>query len=354
MSKTRYLYALCFTLAGCAEAEPPRTPAPPPRDAAGERRLAAVSAERDETETKLAAVPQRDREHCEFRVGDCKIMVNDARDGLMKSEELDQCRVMSDAAGVTRCMADELVKRRKQAALADLYSSEVSCMRTVLSCTEELAQDARSAAVEQRAGQREREMHRTKRGGAALNAISAVEDKIAYLRATLPPSASKACQASEEAERCATAANDYEDQFEAELDKDDFRADAALALLEKSAKARTTCSQPELSCLTKTLESHGLYPEAKKWVTRNFDALEQRDAAGGALSPGTRGKCIAEASKVHQGKIVDAYLAYVHESVLFFRVQLDKAFLAMHEAQLACMTSHQPRHSSAQAMSSAE
>jgi hypothetical protein len=350
----RYAYTLGLLLSGCAAPEVVRAPAPQSRDLAGERALASVSAEREAAEARLSSIGEHDRERCEFRVGDCKILVDEQRESLMTSEQLDRCKVMEDQAAVTRCLAEELVKRSKQAALADFYSNEVSCMKTVIACTDRLDQDARSAAVEQRAGERERAMHRTKRGATAMNAMAAVEDKVSYLRATLPPSASKACPATDDMDRCTKEANDYEDRFQAELEKDDFKPDAGLALLEQAAKKRTQCSKPELACLTKTLESHGLYPEAKKWVTRNFEALDRREAAGGALSAGVKTKCINDASRTHQPQIVDAYVKYVHESVLFFRVQLDKAFLAMHEAQAACMTSHQPRHASAQAANSSE
>src|SRR5689334_12178291 len=155
----RYGFTLGLLLSGCAAPEVVRAPAPPPRDLAGERTLSSVSAEREATQAKLSAVGEHDRERCEFRVGDCKILVDEQRESLMNSEELDHCKVMADQAAVTQCLAEELVKRRKQAALADLYANEVSCMKTVIACTDKLGEDARSAAVEQRAGQRERAMH---------------------------------------------------------------------------------------------------------------------------------------------------------------------------------------------------
>lgn len=341
-------YALCLFLAGCAAPEPPKVAAPP-RDLAGERRLAAVTVERDAAEAKLLAVDAHDRERCEFQVGDCKILVHDQRDELMSSEELVECRVMPDEDGITRCVADELVKRRKQGPLATLYASDVECMHTVLACTDQLQKNAKDEAVQVRAGQREKDLRRSKRGAAASSAIAALDEKVHYLRATLPPSQSTACQPDDDRDRCVKAATDYEDQFEAELEKDDFHSDAALDLLEKEAKARAQCSAPEIACLSTTLEAHGLYPEGKKWVERNFEVLERREKTGVAVAPGVRNRCISQASKQHQGQIVNAYVAYVHDPVLFFRVQLDKAFLAMHESQVACLSAHLPRSNAGQA-----
>jgi hypothetical protein len=349
ISDRTYGYALFLVITGCAGSEPPKVAAPPPRDLAGEKRLAAVTVERDETEAKLLAVDARDRERCEFQVGDCKILVHDQRDELMSSEQLAQCRVMEDEAGVTRCMADELVKRRKQASLATLYTSDVECMHTVLACTDQLRKNAQDAAVQVRAGQREKDLRHSKRGVAATSAMAVLEEKIHYLRATLPPSQSSACEADDARDRCDRTASSYDDQFEAELEKEDFHADAALDVLEREAKAREECSAPEIACLSTTLEAHGLYPEGKKWVQRNFEALEQREQRGIVVAPGVRSRCINVASKQHQGQIVNAYVAYVHDPVLFFRVQLDKAFLAMHESQVACLSAHLPRSSSGQA-----
>jgi hypothetical protein len=269
--------------------------------------------------------------------------VKDQRDELMEHESLTECRVMADESGVQRCMADGLVKKMKHAALAGFYSSDISCMQAVLACTDDLSRTAKDAAVMARAGKRERELRSLPRGALATSAMASVDDQVGYLRATLPPSASDACAPDEKFESCTRDANRYEDAFEAELDKDDFKPDMALGLLEQLAKARSACSQPQLSCLSTTLESHGLYPEGKKWVTRNFAALERRDEIGSALSAGTRSRCINSASKEHQSHIVDAYVAYARESVLFFRVQLDKAFLAMHESQVACLKSHAPQ-----------
>ena len=62
----------------------------------------------------------------------------------------------------------------------------------------------------------------------------------------------------------------------------------AYGLLDQLAKARTSCGQPQLACLSTTLESHGLFPEGKKWVTRNFSALERREELGSALPAGAR------------------------------------------------------------------
>jgi hypothetical protein len=341
-------YVMAVALAGCASPPPPQVTRPA-RDLVGEKQLASVQSEREKVEEKLSAVESRDRERCGFRVGDCQILVDEQRDELMKSEDLIECRVMPDGSDVTRCMADGLVKRGKHAALAAFFSNDVSCKQTVLACTDGLRKDARDAASVVRAGARERELHAAPRGAAAMNTVTVAEDEIAYLRATLPPSAGDACPSDAAHERCLSSANAFEDQFEDELEKDEFNRELALGLLERHAKAHSLCSAPEIACLSKALEAHGLYPEAKKWVTRNFDALERRQEMGARVSPGARARCLSDASKGHQDRIVNAYVAYSHEAVLFFRVQLDKAFLDMHESQLSCLKARAARSPSGRA-----
>src|SRR5204862_386628 len=123
------------------------------------------------------------------------------------------------------------------------------------------------------------------------------------------------CEPGDEVERCKRAADAYEDQFEGKLDEDDYDADVALGLLERSARARLLCAQPELVCLSKTLEAYGLYPEAKKWVTSNLALLERRQELSVGLPQGLRSRCLTGAAKEHQARIVGAYVAYVREPV---------------------------------------
>lgn len=330
--------ALALALAGCVESVPPVV-APPARNLAAERRLEVVAAQREEIEATLAAVLPRDRERCEFQVGDCAILVGDERDELMRAEQLSECNVMPDRAGKTRCLAEELVKRQKHAPLAALYANDTACMRTVLACTDQLEKDAAQIAVEVRAGERQRELAALPRGAAATGAAAIAEAKAGYLRSTLPPSRATACEPGDDVDRCTRTTATYEDQFEAELDKDDYDPGVALGLLEQFAKAHLLCREPEILCLSKTLEAHGLYPEAKKWVASNLALLEQRQELSAGLPQSVRTRCINGASKEHQASIVSAYVAYAHESVLYFRIQLDKAFLAMHESQVACLGS---------------
>jgi hypothetical protein len=80
-----------------------------------------------------------------------------------------------------------------------------------------------------------------------------------------------------------------------------------------------------------------VFPESRKWVERNLALLTQRQTlAAGAAAQGA--SCIADLQAEHQAEIVAAYVSYAREPVLYFRTQLDKAFLKLHQAQVSCLT----------------
>lgn len=338
-----YLCPLALALAGCAELPPP--PAAPARDLDAERKLHAVTVEREEVEAKLAVVVLAHREKCEFQVGDCVILVNEQRDDLMNAEELSACNVMPDRAGKTTCMAEQLMKRGKHTELSAFYASDTACMRTVLACTDLLDQNAAEVAVEVRAGERRRALAALPRGAAAGNLAGIDQAKTEYLRSTLPPSRRAACEPGDEAIACTRAATAHKTSFETELLKEDYDPEVALGLFEQFARATSLCRTSEIVCLSKTLETQGLFQEAKLEVVRNFAALERRQELSARASQKSQARCLSGPSNEHQARIVSAYVAYAHEPVLYFRMQLDRAFLAMHEAQVTCLTSQALRPS---------
>jgi hypothetical protein len=238
-----------------------------------------------------------------------------------------------------------LVKRRKHAELSAFYSNDTACMRTVLACTDKLEENAARAAVEVRAGERRRALTALPRGAAADNLAGSDQAKTEYLRATLPPSQRTACEPGDDVATCTRAAATDRKRIDAELLKEDYDPEVALGLLEQFAKGNSLCQTPEIACLSKTLETQGLYPEAKQWVARNFALLERRQELSATVSQRSRARCLTGASNEHQAHIVSAYVAYAHEPVLYFRMELDKAFLVMHEAQITCLTSQAPRQS---------
>ena len=48
----------------------------------------------------------------------------------------------------------------------------------------------------------------------------------------------------------------------------------------------------------------------------------------------------------HQADIIDCFQAYVNQTVMYFRYQLEKAFLAMHGSQVECLKNRAKQTSS--------
>jgi hypothetical protein len=89
--------------------------------------------------------------------------------------------------------------------------------------------------------------------------------------------------------------------------------------------------------LLSALPRYGVFPESRKWVERNLALLTQRQTlAAGDAERGAA--CIQDLQAEHQAEIVAAYVTYAREPVLYFRTQLDKAFLKLHQAQVSCLT----------------
>ena len=84
------------------------------------------------------------------------------------------------------------------------------------------------------------------------------------------------------------------------------------------------------------MRSYGV-PESRKWVDRNLGLLSERQDLLARVSLASGNHCVTALQQQHQAGIVSAYVTYVREPVLYFRTQLDKAFLALHQAQVSCL-----------------
>jgi hypothetical protein len=75
-------------------------------------------------------------------------------------------------------------------------------------------------------------------------------------------------------------------------------------------------------------------------VDRNFGLLERRRKLASELPLDVADSCLNDTAAARQDALVTAYQRYSNETVLFFTVELHKAFAAMHEAQIRCLSSH--------------
>jgi hypothetical protein len=104
-----------------------------------------------------------------------------------------------------------------------------------------------------------------------------------------------------------------------------------------SKATEASCPEPEFQCLVSALQAYGALPETRKWVDRNVQALRERQEVATHVPPDVQGECLTDTAAKHEARIVSAYQIYVKQPVLFFRTQLEKAFLTLHEDQVACL-----------------
>lgn len=325
--------ACALLLVGCAATG---ETAPPPSDASAHLRIEALSTKHSELLQRLADAPAAHVESCRATAGDCLFQVGDSRSRLTAELRLSACDQSEDFAGKSRCVTSQLQSAGRSRELSDYLALENWCFTQLTTCTADKADAAGRATLEALAAARKQELESGPRAQAARNATTVTRARIEYLRATLPPDVA-ACKAEAELAACSTRVGAARKALDDTLSRDDYAADAATESYVAVQAMEDGCHRPELECLSSIVRSYGVFPESRKWVDRNLELLGKRQELASRVSPANDARCVAALQQEHQAGIVSAYVAYVHEPVLYFRTQLDKAFLALHQAQVSCL-----------------
>jgi hypothetical protein len=329
-------------LLGCAAGnEPPAAPATAPSHLS----LQQVRSAHTDVLKRLADTPAPQVESCRATQGDCLFQVSDSRARLVGRLRLSPCDNSADFQTTSSCITSQLEGAGRSGELTEYLSVENWCFNQLLVCTQAKAEAARQTAVEARYLTRKRELEDKSETRDARSAVSLTRARIEYLRATLPPAA-EVCKPADDVEACDERVEVSRTVLDKSLREDDYDAAAALASSVAAERAEDACVRPELECLSTAVRSYGVFPESKKWVERNLELLSRRQELLGRVSPGSQNRCVAGVQQEHQASIVAAYVAYAHEPVLYYRTQLDKAFLVLHEAQVSCLAAR-PRTSTA-------
>lgn len=259
------------------------------------------------------------------------------RDALIQEHGLWHCRQRGTAQDEVKCIVDALTEQNQLAAAAEYYGFESWCTQKVLACTAELREKAEIAAKKARFYER-RKFHETRPEALELWIDAEyAKEKLAYLRRTVPPRGKEMCQKLEPVAACQAELETQRAAFEAELNRDDYDAERAARLYETAKQTEATCPETEFQCVVEGLGKYGALPETRKWLQKNLKVLERRQELLARLSPEVRVECLGDIATRHQRKIDDAYAIYVKQSVMFFRNKLERAYLAMHEAQVDCL-----------------
>jgi hypothetical protein len=345
---THILLASVF-LSGCAGA----SPAPSSAEGDAEHRLDAALRNRDQLTQQFTANPPEIRNKCEAKAGDCMIALRERRSDLMKKyvDLVYLCPPTDDQDARFRCVVgkrDPTTDTRptdRVQQFGDYFQDEGTCLTELIKCTATQKKAAIVAGRETTRQERRREIETSSAAVAARSAVTAIEEKVKYVRLTFPVQTDSIC-VPEARDSCLEQANQQVAGLDAELAKDDrYDAKAALAAYQASKQSELGCYQPELKCLLGKLPQFGANPETLRLVDRNFELLEERQKLASQVDDAVAEKCLKTGVEQHQADILQRYQDYVGQSKLYFRFQLERAFLALHSSQVDCLK-HRTKRSS--------
>ena len=312
---------------------------PPPlaaRDDGSSERLQQARAKYGDLRERLDSVPAENVATCKMTDDDCTLQVAEARGRLASTYGL-ACDDQPDADSKSACVTSQLEGHGHARELAEYFALENWCVNKLLACTAQLATKTHEADVERRFTQRQLLLASAPASQAAQSAAAAQRAQIDYLQSSLPPEAQALCPAPANADACQQGASNEAKLLDERLRQEPYDAVAAVAAYEALKHLEASCQKPELECLLSALPRYGVFPESRQWVERNLLLLTQRQTlVAGAAAQGAA--CIRDRQAEHQAEIVAAYVPYAREPVLYFRTQLDKAFLKLHQAQVSCLT----------------
>ncbi|HVY30165.1 MAG TPA: hypothetical protein VHB79_26590 [Polyangiaceae bacterium] len=326
--------ALAFLLLGCA----PESVQPQPAEGAdAQRRLQGIRAEHEALAKRLASAPADHLEACRSTSGDCLLQVAEQRGKLVSQFALNPCEDSATSESRSSCVTQQLEGAGHPRELAEYYSLESWCMKQLSACTTKRVEQAKTDALNERQLARQRAAERTPEGLAAMSGVELVKARVEYVRATLPPSVD-VCAPDASFEACQERVENERSAFHDSLRGESYDDKAATSAYVAVAHSEAACRQPELDCLSATLSKYGVFPESRKLVDRNLALLGERQKLLGQVSSEAGQHCLTSAQKQRQADIVSAYVAYAREPVLYFRMQLDKAFSELHQDEINCLS----------------
>lgn len=324
-----------FALLAACSAAPAPAPQAPTADAEG--KLTGATRAHEDLAKQLAAAPQDLLAQCRTTSGDCLISVAERREALIAKHYLSACR-NTELEQQGSCVARELEKQAKRSELASFYETENWCSRKLLECISAVTSSAEQMAIRKLARERREVIEAAPESLAAQRAPEFAKERRDFVRAILPPKGQAEC-APLAPEACEKKLQAPSAELEAELVKaadayDEKRARALYAALQR---AEADCNAPELRCLREQIQQFGGSPESDKLLEQNLSLISQQQTIRVTANPEAADSCVSAGVTQHSDRIVSAYQAYAGAPSSFALLRLQKAFVAMHQAQLWCL-----------------
>jgi len=294
---------------------------------------------RGELRAEWGKASTQDREYCETKLGECEVQVSDRRDELVSNYSTPFCKAKSNAEEEAVCVGDDLLHQGDPSPATRYYKADIWCLEKLNGCVaqhqEKRAADSKLAVT----AQRRKAIESSPQGMLWHARVAATSEKVKYIRATLPPDADGECRQVAEDTDCEVSIKRFGTELDGELSRLEAEYDAkkSLKLYEQLTRTEASCYEPELKCLSKSVAKYGETNESRRWLQRNFDLLEKRQRLIEQAGEIAAEPCIESAVANHQADIVQSYRAYVREPVLYFRTQLHRSFVALHNSEIDCL-----------------
>jgi hypothetical protein len=307
-------------------------------DPAAEQNLAKETAQRAELEQKWAATAPDIRKECDLKVGECSMDVKDKRHDLIRRRSFPGCGAHIEEAAKVKCEDEAMLELGEGDAVIEYYAFGNWCLKGLIDCAAKLEQEAAAAALDQEIRGREHLVLETPIAVRWRENVAIAEEKVKYLRSTLPPKGDAICQEEAKRDDCLAKVTPLEKKLEAYLQTaEGYKQVEAVTLYRKAREQEASCYQPEFDCIDSKLEKYAATDRTRGLLKRNLDVIEQRERLETTVPDQVVERCLLQGAAQHQDQVIMSYRQYAKQTVLFFRLQLHKAFLAVHEAQVQCL-----------------
>lgn len=333
-------------LLGCSQGGSAAAQNPQDRSA-----LASLSQQHDAVKRKYLGLSEGQRDKCELEVGECLLEVKDARRELTRSTTFPQCSTRPTPFEREQCEEQAVADGGRAKDVGRFYELEQWCLDGILKCVEQLqskdASQAKSALVEARRAK----IETTPAGRALQLSLAVAQERINFLRSTLPPEADTLCKDTSAYDDCQARVEEQSKAFEAALAQDEgvYKEAEAQRLYGIVRQTDVSCFDYERDCLFGKLEEFGATAESRPLLDRNLELLEQRQVALADTRPNVADACKRLAVEKHQMEIIENYRQYANRPIAYFWHQLQRAFIRLHEAELRCLRSNARSPGAAQA-----
>ena len=319
----------------CGTAKPPQ----PVRDPVAEKKLAETLEERKALQKQYAAVDHDFRSKCEAKVGECLLQLADHRADFLDAHSTPQCKKEANSELEADCVAKALPALGKAPAATDYYAFQSQCYQKLLGCTAKFDDERGSTEQVALTKRRRKRLENSPEAAKWYDAKTFADERIVYLRGTLPPKAEGICKETADTSACERKVEEQLKEVDAEVAKDrsEYDAERAMALYVAAHKTKASCRDPEYECLLGKLSAYGATAHTRRYLEQNLKLLEKRQALINLLGADAAKSCLDSGVAKHQSTIIRGYKQYVKSPNRFFRYKLHEAFLKLHENQVTCL-----------------